>query len=30
VQVKEITQQGMIIDVDGWSLMVSRSRGWSR
>jgi len=30
IQVKEITQQGMIIDVNGWPLVVSRSRGWSR
>jgi general secretion pathway protein B len=30
VQVKEITHQGMIIDVNGWPLVVDRSRGWSR
>jgi len=30
IQVKEITQQGMIIDVNDWPLVVSRSRGWSR
>jgi general secretion pathway protein B len=30
VQVKEITHQGMIIDVDGLPLVVDRSRGWSR
>lgn len=30
VQVKEITHQGMIVKVEGWSLVVSRSRGWSR
>lgn len=30
VQIKEITHQGMIIDVNGWPLVVSRSRGWSR
>ncbi|CCK76252.1 hypothetical protein OLEAN_C20760 [Oleispira antarctica RB-8] len=30
VQVKEITSQGMIIDVDGSPLVVDRSRGWSR
>lgn len=30
IQVKEITHQGMIIDVDDWPLVVSRSRGWSR
>jgi general secretion pathway protein B len=30
VQVKEITHQGMIIEVDGLSLVIDRSRGWSR
>lgn len=30
VQVKEITRLGMIIDVNGWPLVISRSRGWSR
>lgn len=30
VQVKEITHQGMIIDVNDRSLIVRRSRGWSR
>ena len=30
VQVKEITHQGMIIAVNDRSLIVSRSRGWSR
>ena len=30
VQVKEITHQGMIIDVDGLLLVIDRSRGWSR
>lgn len=30
VQVKEITHQGMIIAVEGQSLIVDRSRGWSR
>ena len=28
IQIKEITPQGMIIDVNGWSLIVGRSRGW--
>ncbi len=30
VQVKEITHQGMVIEVNGWSLVVGRSRGWSQ
>jgi general secretion pathway protein B len=30
VQVKEITHKGMIIKVDGLSLVIDRSRGWSR
>jgi hypothetical protein len=30
VQVKEITHQGMIINVDGLPLVIDRSRGWSR
>lgn len=30
VQVKEITHQGMVIDVDGSPLKIDRSRGWSR
>ena len=30
VQVKEITHQGMILEVDGSLLAVSRSRGWNR
>ncbi len=30
VQVKEITHQGMVVDVNGWSLVVSRSRGWGQ
>jgi general secretion pathway protein B len=30
VQVKEITHKGMIIEVDGLSLVIDRSRGWSR
>jgi general secretion pathway protein B len=30
VQIKEITNQGMIVKIEGWSLVVSRSRGWSR
>lgn len=30
VQVKEITHQGMVIDVDGSPLTIDRSRGWSR
>jgi hypothetical protein len=30
VQIKEITHQGMIIEVDGLSLVIDRSRGWSR
>ncbi len=30
VQIKEITHQGMVIDVDGSPLKIDRSRGWSR
>jgi len=30
VQIKEITHQGMVIEVQGWSLVVGRSRGWSQ
>jgi general secretion pathway protein B len=30
VQIKEITHQGMVIEVNGWSLVVGRSRGWSQ
>jgi general secretion pathway protein B len=30
VQVKEITAKGMVVDVNGWSLVIGRSRGWSR
>ena len=28
IQVKEITPQGMVIEINGWSLIVGRSRGW--
>ena len=30
VQVREVTHQGMVIDVNGWLLLVGRSRGWDR
>ena len=30
VQIKEITHQGMILNVDGLLFAVSRSRGWNR
>lgn len=30
VRIKEITHQGMVIEVDGSPLLIDRSRGWSR
>jgi general secretion pathway protein B len=30
VQLKNITAKGMVIDIQGWSLLVGRSRGWGQ
>lgn len=30
LQVKKITPQGMVVNIEGWSLLVARSRGWGQ